>query len=216
MLMSPVNPGNLPGEARVFWKRNFPYRVGVRLAGIAIMAFVVGYVGPHLSAAAHDIGWRWDYFGGYAIVENRTVYYGSYVSSAGINYNNNTDLHVDSCPDNGNCGRIVYLQGNYGATGWPAGTVAYDGLNPCVSWPSLSPNGNCDAGSRKADFAYVYANDYYGSWPYPDWIARHEMGHAFGLAHPSCSTWSVMMTGLCGSGPNSLTTHDISDINGWY
>lgn len=178
------------------------------------MAFGVGLATPQL-ASAHDIGWRWDYFGGYTIIEDRTTSYGYFVEMTGIDYNNNTDLHVDGCETTG-CGRTVFLQGDWGETGWHAGAVPYDNGNPCVDWPYLNSTGNCDSFFRKADFAYIYINTNYGTLPYPDWILRHEMGHPFGLAHTACSVSSVMRPAACLTGPSSLTTHDISDINGMY
>ena len=51
-------------------------------------------------------------------------------------------------------------------------------------------------------------------------IARHEMGHSFGLAHFPCSgpdyAWSVMLYGCNNGFPGALTGHDKRDVNNKY
>lgn len=144
--------------------------------------------------------------------------YGAEVTSARVDYDINTDMTVAQCADNGQCGRIVVLQGNWGATGWKAYAHPFNNLTECVTYPGTTSNGNCDWWFRRANFGYVYMNDNYGiySSAFANLLVRHEIGHIFGLAHVPCTTWSVMVTEDCGSGPGQLTTHDINDINSYY
>jgi hypothetical protein len=151
----------------------------------------------------------------YAITENRTASYFSSIQSATLDYNNNTDLHVDGPVGPGGGGNIVFLQANYGNTGWNMLANPFSGPDACADFAG-NLTGICNTTTRKADFAYIYANDNYGPVPGPEFAMRHETGHVFGLAHTGCGTWSVMMVYACGTVPGFLTSHDISDINSWY
>lgn len=191
----------------------------------ALSTFAVGLIASSLAlqilAQAHFAanGWFWTNQQNppYALLENRTSSYGFAVSSAGIDYNNNTDLHVDQCADNGQCGNIVVLQGNYGATGWSAFAHVYRGLSECNTYPDGLFTGNCNRTDRRADFGYVYFNDFEGPFPEPQWGARHEIGHVFGMIHTTCTEDSVMRPGVCYPNvPSTLTLHDIDDINRNY
>jgi hypothetical protein len=166
---------------------------------------------------AHDWGFR--FYSTSANVENRTSSYGTAVQHAVNNYDANTDLTVRLATPS----VIIYLQGNWGNTWWDAGTVPYSRSRPCVSWPSLTLTGTCDKTNNKADFAYIYFNDYKGAFNMPEYGTRHEMGHVFGQSHAFClqppgdNTWSVMREGGCRPNvPTSLTAHDIADFNSWY
>lgn len=197
----------------------------VRLVRTGLLVFLASFVlglglGGNVSQA-HDLGWRFlniqpPGVALYLLLENRTSSYSSAIGSAAIDYHNNTDLNVDSC-GYGCGGNVVYLQANYGATGWYALAYPFSGGVGCVDWYG-NPSGYCNTTNHKVDFAYVYSNDAYGvfSDSQARYTMRHELGHVIGLAHTSCSVDSVMKELACLSVPTYLTGHDISDINAWY
>jgi len=155
---------------------------------------------------AHDQGWEWDFPSVYPLVEDRTEDFDYYIDSAVQDYDDYTDLTVFQCADNGNCGILIHVQADYGDTGWYAKAHPYSNGVHCYNNP-----GYCNHSNHMVDFGYVEWNDHYGQLPQPGWIARHEMGHNFGLRHTldDCVTWSVMREGGClPNVANSLTSHD--------
>ncbi len=136
------------------------------------------------------------------------------MSAAANDWDQNTDLVVSQ----GSGGNIMFWEGSYGATGWDGGTEAYNGNNrPCVNWPDLTVNGNCNTTDRKANYSYIYFNTYYGPYYLPAYGTRHEIGHVFGLGHVSCSTNSIMKYGTCRPNvPTTLQADEKNQINSWY
>jgi hypothetical protein len=165
--------------------------------------------------AATDLGYCWA--GSSAIVENRTSSYSVAVSDAANSYHNYTDLTVSQSTSGSN---IIYLQGNYGAGMSNAVAIAnsyYGGSWHACANADGSLTGACNTSDKKASHAYIYFNDYHGTFPLPQWGTRHEMGHVFGLGHVSCATDSVMKDGSCYPNvPTTLRTDEINQINAWY
>ena len=146
-------------------------------------------------------------------IDDRTANYGTEISETVDDYHDNTDMAwSDSEP-----AEIIYLEGNYGATGWIGGQQALSQTVPCFSWPSLALTGDCDDGQNKPDFSYIFLNTYYQDDlnTYIETIVRHEPGHVLGMAHTSCSTLAVMRL-LCSTNLIDLGPHDKDHINDWY
>lgn len=86
--------------------------------------------------------------------------------------------------------------------------------NLCYFSP-LVPTGNCNMTNAKATSARILFNTRY-AYPNRDYLARHEMGHVFGLYHPPCTDpITVMYTG-CGVEPPFLQQDEITWINNTY
>lgn len=174
-----------------------------------------------LPVSAHNIGWVWNTY--YTNVENRTSKYGTYVSNSVSNYYNSTNISPTLVSSGGN---LVHLD-TYDTRGsWWAGTVPYSGGTKCVSFPDLVSTGYCNSSDHKVDFTYIYWNSYNipstASSTNLNFVARHEMGHSYGLAHISeggcvATPSSVMQKFVnCAASTSALTSHDVSDINGLY
>lgn len=91
----------------------------------------------------------------------------------------------------------------------------------CYYYPTPSPTGNCNTTTNKATSAIIYFNHYYiqgpSGFPHKDWLARHEMGHVFGLYHPPCSDpYTVMYDTSCGQYPPTLQADEKNWINANY
>lgn len=126
--------------------------------------------------------------------------YESEIQSARRDFNDNTDLAVYRCSWVCN-GNLRHSQADYGDVGWAARTRRHG--NPVTH-------------------AYVDWNGHYSQDSFTAHrLARHEMGHAFGLDHVPCgggpnepNIYSIM--GCPESGVKVLHDHDIDDMNDKY
>ena len=138
------------------------------------------------------------------------------VHSAADDYDNNTDLNVNRCTPNGNCGNVIHYDGNYGSSEPPAWADPLSQMEPCSDDDHVL-NGYCNETNHKVDFSYIYYNTHSYATNLVAYYARHEMGHVWGLDHVACSTASVMWINACsGSVWGVLTSHDRSDVNSKY
>ena len=176
--------------------------------------------GAWQNAGAHSIGWKWD-TSNTPVVTNYNTSYGSEISSANADYNSNTDLTVYSC--NTPCSESIKHRQNYvsdadwaaAADSYSNGSLCNDEID-CNETTNLVTNGRVTWNSAHGPYSNSFAN----------YLARHEMGHIFGLAHAPCQTGgdlgpgngylSVMAVSCPYTPPDTLQDHDISDINGKY
>ena len=143
---------------------------------------------------------------------------------AADNFDDDTNLSItwqDPCESTK---EIVNVQANYGASGWLGFAYTSSGGGLCWNW---NWTGYCNNTNRKVDFAEILWNDHYkDDIDEPDWQARHEMGHVFGLRHPNLTECddpdpSVMFAVTapledCDVYYDELQQQDIDDINDEY
>ena len=198
------------------------------MAGLAaIVLSIIATVLIVQTVYAHEVlpgilSWRWDTDVD-IVVEDRTTDYGSAITDAVEDYDDNTDLSVSECTTD-ECGIVIHLQADWGASNWKGKADPYSYGQQCTASPYP-----CDTTTDKVDFSYVYWNDYdddpdgddgeYVDSIIPDHLARHEMGHVFGLGHHDCTgddaEDSVVEADDCDEF-ESLQDHDTDDLNGWY
>jgi hypothetical protein len=177
-------------------------------------SFILGILIADFADAA-DNGYR--FVTSNVQVSENTRSYGSYIRSAVSDYNDNTDLTVRVVSNAS--GVVAFTQGNYGQVGWLALTMpVYSSSRTCIDFNSGDVTGLCNKTTYKARSAVIYFNDRNGIFPPSsrNFATRHEFGHVFGLAHPSCSIDSVMVKYACSQNPSRLRSYERNLVNKWY
>ena len=149
---------------------------------VVLLALGAAFWGTLQVASAHNIGWKWDTSDD-PVVSNLNTPYNSKIMSAKRDYDNNTDLSVDSC--NQPCTEsILHVYQYFSGVDWAAAADSYSGGLQC------QVDIVCNETNKKVDYGVVVWNSavtgYSGS--YAHYLARHEMGHIFGLRHAPCHT----------------------------
>lgn len=176
---------------------------------VAASAFV-----QRSSAHTGDLGYVWaDNTMGSERVEDDTLAangWGSLVSAGVSSWWNNSTLWVNvQAPLSGNS--IFYFDGDYGDSGWYGVANVYSDGTVCGG-PTVPAPGGCNKSTVKANRAVLSLNNYYASdYSTYGWLKQqvttHELGHVFGLSHPTCSDNAVMDIATCFSA-TSVTSHD--------
>ena len=147
-------------------------------------------------------------------MDDRTSSYATQVSDAVDDFNDNTDMTWTEAEP----AEIIYLEGNWGYTGWVGAQQAKSDTVNCFTWPDIYLTGYCDDDENKADFSYIYLNTQYQDAldEKIENIVRHEPGHVLGMAHTNCTSSSVMKRSICTNYFEILRSHDIYHINDWH
>lgn len=121
---------------------------------------------------------------------------------------------------------IIYIQANFGNIGFVASAAqTMDNLRLCFNTRTGWPDGTCDTGDNKADFAYIAVNEFHrddfesGAGAKAKNILTHEIGHVIGIDHSPCSTASIMKSrpyAACPTYETELQTHDTDDVSDAY
>ena len=170
-------------------------------------------------ADAHPIGWKWN-TSNHPLVSNFNTPYNDEIQSTVDDYDSNTDLSVDSC--NQPCSEsILHILQYVGSADWAAAADSYSNGQQC------NVDITCNETTNKVTSGVVVWNSAHGTYSesYANYLARHEMGHIFGLAHAPCHTegdygggayYSVLAISCPYAAKDELQDHDIDDINDKY
>ena len=171
--------------------------------GLALALVIVGAILVWGDVSAHDYSppKKWDT----SITPNTTsvdTWYAWEIRSAARDFTSNTDLAVEYCSSSCSGSNIRHYENDHGMTGWHA-RVLFHGNT--IRYATVQWN----AHSGRIDSFTAHR------------LARHEMGHAFGLDHVPCGggpyeTSPPSIMGCPSSGVRDLHTHDIQDMNKKY
>ena len=145
--------------------------------------------------------------------ENRSRLYRSQTSCTPNDYSVNTVLDLNSSG-----GQIYGSEGIYGAIGYIGYTYPFNSLGSnCYVYPTIVPTGACNTTTSKATSATIYFNVSYGAYPSKEWLARHEIGHVWGLYHPYCTDpVTVMYSTNCNNFQTTIQADEKNWINSNY
>lgn len=145
------------------------------------------------------------------------------IAAAVADWNNSTALNPNMQPTT-NPNEHHYFDGNYGNNGWFGAANVYSGGTLCGS-PGTGVTGLCNKTTVTANNAIYNLNNYYfspwaGSYSIvyeKQGTAAHELGHAYGLSHPTCGDAALMSVSGCWypSQPpnNGVVAHDVGHVN---
>ena len=188
----------------------------VVFAVLAALAFW-GTLGLWQGADADRIGWLWDDDNVLPIATSVNNPYPQQNRKAVEDYDTNTDLSVRWCNSPCSSFNIRFIGDGWGETGWIAKTNPIRDRVLCLVNGRLSPL-RCNETNRKINSATINWNSQY--YPHPGifahFVARHELGHVFGLAHLNCGSGPSVMVRPCSLSPDTLQPRDIRDINSMY
>ena len=120
------------------------------MAGLAaIVLSIIATVLIVQTVYAHEVlpgilSWRWDTDVD-IVVEDRTTDYGSAITDAVEDYDDNTDLSVSECTTD-ECGIVIHLQADWGASNWKGKADPYSYGQQCTASPYP-----CDTTTDKVD-----------------------------------------------------------------
>lgn len=183
----------------------------IKLLIVCVTALVTFMVGRTVKAA---VVWshKWAY-STFAIELSIAGSMATYMNNSATDYTNNTHMKKT-----GTSGVIRGYEANFGSTATYQGYTYpsnASGQN-CYTYPTPLATGNCNTTTKKAASAIIYYNTYYLA-SNRDWVARHEMGHVFGLYHSLCTDpSSVMYTTNCPTLPVTLQADEKNWINSNY
>ena len=187
-------------------------RNAIKLCVVCLTALMTFGVGIRVVEAANPWLHLWAY-STFTIENSQAGNMSTYMTNAANDYSNNTDLNSTS-----SSGKIKAQTANYGSLAQYQGytSPANSSNKRCYYYPLPIGTAECNTTDKKATSAIIYFNTYYmGSDK--DYLARHEMGHVFGLYHPSCSSAdSVMKAPNCGTPKKLLQADEKNWINSNY
>lgn len=173
------------------------------VAAMFATAFAV-FAGNAQQASAHSLGGHFPYTRGTWLYLPYTApspysFYPNMTQAASNWFNTPTRVYP-YLTSNYSISRLDYYQGFYG-TAWWGLTVHHpcSGSGCSYVWADLYLNSQ----TLNAESSFIRTK-----------VATHEMGHGFGLAHPSWWDTSVMQQGYLSY--NTPQSHDINDTNNLY
>ena len=190
----------------------------VVIAAIAVALAAAVYDRTEVVAHTDDNGFHW--FNNayqYENIYDSTGGGGWAVSSGISDWYSNSLLWVNGDP-NATFYEMEYISSDFGDTGWYGVSYVYSNNYTCLS-PTQSPPGNCNKSSEPATTAIFYLNTFYSdaeALALRPQVAAHELGHAFGLKHPSSCESILMDSGSCQPHADSVQTHDAELVDLLY